>query len=288
MIAVDPTVIPLGTRVFVPGYGPAVAADVGIGDQGQHHRSLDADDRAGARLGAAHRHDHHLRLTPVIRRALLLAVAAVACAAATTATAAAPPIQPKLTKALTAPSLSLGRTAALAVDVATGTVLYAHNSSLPVAPASNEKIPVSWAALTSLGAGYRFHTEVYGTGTRSGATWVGDLILKGFGDPTLSTADLDRLGGNDRGTGDPHGQRSRSSATSRSTTAKRGAAGLEALLHRRRDASALGPRRRSRARLAGALAAAARRAERSARRSPVAASRSSDAPGLGVAPDAMR
>ena len=29
VIAVDPTVIPLGTRVFVPGYGPAVAADVG-------------------------------------------------------------------------------------------------------------------------------------------------------------------------------------------------------------------------------------------------------------------
>ena len=29
VIAVDPSVIPLGTRLFVPGYGPAVAADVG-------------------------------------------------------------------------------------------------------------------------------------------------------------------------------------------------------------------------------------------------------------------
>jgi 3D (Asp-Asp-Asp) domain-containing protein len=29
IIAVDPRVIPLGTRVFVPGYGPAVAADTG-------------------------------------------------------------------------------------------------------------------------------------------------------------------------------------------------------------------------------------------------------------------
>ena len=94
----------------------------------------------------------------MIRRALLLAVAAVTCAAATTATAAAPPLELRLTRALTAPSLSLGRTAALAVDVTTGTTIYAHNSSLPVAPASNEKIPVSWAALTSLGAGYRFHT----------------------------------------------------------------------------------------------------------------------------------
>ena len=60
-----------------------------------------------------------------------------------------------------------------------------------VAPASNEKLPVSWAALTTLGPGYRFHTEVYGVGTRPGPTWDGNLVLKGFGDPTLATADLD-------------------------------------------------------------------------------------------------
>jgi 3D (Asp-Asp-Asp) domain-containing protein len=35
VIAVDPAVIPLGTRVFVPGYGPAVAADVGSAIQGE-------------------------------------------------------------------------------------------------------------------------------------------------------------------------------------------------------------------------------------------------------------
>jgi 3D (Asp-Asp-Asp) domain-containing protein len=34
VIAVDPGVIPLGTRVFVPGYGPAVAADVGSAIRG--------------------------------------------------------------------------------------------------------------------------------------------------------------------------------------------------------------------------------------------------------------
>ena len=34
VIAVDPTVIPLGTRVFVPGYGPGVAADVGAAIKG--------------------------------------------------------------------------------------------------------------------------------------------------------------------------------------------------------------------------------------------------------------
>jgi hypothetical protein len=102
-------------------------------------------------------------------------------------------IEPTLTKALAAPSLSLGHTAALALDLSTDTVVFAHNASLPVAPASNEKVPVSWAALTRLGIGYRFHTEVYGVGTRSGPTWNGDLVLKGFGDPTLSTPDMNRL-----------------------------------------------------------------------------------------------
>ncbi len=34
VIAVDPAVIPLGTRVFVPGYGAAVAADVGSAIRG--------------------------------------------------------------------------------------------------------------------------------------------------------------------------------------------------------------------------------------------------------------
>jgi len=29
VVAVDPDLIPLGTRLFVPGYGRAVAADVG-------------------------------------------------------------------------------------------------------------------------------------------------------------------------------------------------------------------------------------------------------------------
>lgn len=34
VVAVDPTVIPLGTRMYVPGYGEAVAADVGSAVQG--------------------------------------------------------------------------------------------------------------------------------------------------------------------------------------------------------------------------------------------------------------
>ena len=132
----------------------------------------------------------------------MLAVVSVVCAAAATATAAGPAgLEPRLAHALAAPSLSLGRTAALVVDIPTGAIVFAHNESLPVAPASNEKIPVSWAALTRLGVGYRFHTEIYAAGVRAGETWNGDLILKGFGDPTLSAADIDRLAATIRGRG---------------------------------------------------------------------------------------
>lgn len=35
VVAVDPVLIPLGTRMFVPGYGRAVAADVGTAIKGR-------------------------------------------------------------------------------------------------------------------------------------------------------------------------------------------------------------------------------------------------------------
>jgi 3D (Asp-Asp-Asp) domain-containing protein len=35
VVAVDPTLIPLGTRLHVPGYGPGLAADVGIAIKGR-------------------------------------------------------------------------------------------------------------------------------------------------------------------------------------------------------------------------------------------------------------
>ena len=126
----------------------------------------------------------------------LLAIAGLACAltlAPTTSSAADTDLRTRLTDSLRSPALSLGRTGAIALDARTGAVLYAHNASRPVVPASNEKVPVSWAALTRLGPGFRFRTEVLGAGTRVGSTWRGDLFLKGYGDPTLRAQDVARL-----------------------------------------------------------------------------------------------
>jgi serine-type D-Ala-D-Ala carboxypeptidase/endopeptidase (penicillin-binding protein 4) len=109
------------------------------------------------------------------------------------ADAADPTLGTRLAKALRVPHVDPSRTAALAVDLRTGAVVYARNESLALVPASNQKLPVAYASLSLLGTGYRFHTEVTGTGTLVGDVWHGDLWLRGFGDPTLGSDDLAAL-----------------------------------------------------------------------------------------------
>ena len=114
------------------------------------------------------------------------AVVAVLLALAPPAHAAdARPLDDAARKALRVPHVDPARTAALAVDLRTGAVVYERNATLSLVPASNQKLPVAYAALALLGPGYRFHTEVVGSGTLVGDVWHGDLWLRGFGDPTL-------------------------------------------------------------------------------------------------------
>jgi D-alanyl-D-alanine carboxypeptidase/D-alanyl-D-alanine-endopeptidase (penicillin-binding protein 4) len=84
---------------------------------------------------------------------------------------------------------------AMVVELPSGRLVFARNAGLSLEPASNEKLSVTYASLVELGPAYRWPTEVLGEGRRIGSTWQGRLILKGFGDPTLTTADLERLVG---------------------------------------------------------------------------------------------
>jgi len=122
-----------------------------------------------------------------------LALLAVALLLAAQANAAGSTLESRLAKALAVPHVDPGRTAALAVDLRTGAVVFERNATLSLIPASNQKLPVAYAALALLGPGYRFHTEVVGSGTLVGDVWHGDLWLRGFGDPTLKPSDLDVL-----------------------------------------------------------------------------------------------
>jgi D-alanyl-D-alanine carboxypeptidase/D-alanyl-D-alanine-endopeptidase (penicillin-binding protein 4) len=128
--------------------------------------------------------------------AAILAVTAVAIAAAgrtEPASAQSPNLAAALGRALTTPDVDASLTSALAVDLASGQVVYEASSDRALAPASAEKLAVSFAALRLLGPGYRFRTEVAGGGQLDGRVWRGDLFLVGYGDPTLATADLDAL-----------------------------------------------------------------------------------------------
>jgi serine-type D-Ala-D-Ala carboxypeptidase/endopeptidase (penicillin-binding protein 4) len=124
----------------------------------------------------------------------LLAVALAAIFFSTAPAAAGPiPLARKLSKALSVPHVAKSRTGAVAVDLATGRAVYAHNLGLPLIPASNEKLAVTYACLLALGPSFRFSTDALGEGELDGSVWRGDIFLKGYGDPMLSTLDLLKL-----------------------------------------------------------------------------------------------
>jgi serine-type D-Ala-D-Ala carboxypeptidase/endopeptidase (penicillin-binding protein 4) len=134
------------------------------------------------------------------RRRLPLAVL-VALLLAAPAGAGTSPLAKRLAKALAVPHVSQARTGALAFDLQTGETLFSEHEALSLAPASNEKLAVTYAALVGLGSAYRIETDVVGRGERKGAVWQGSLLLVGHGDPTLSSADLAVLAREVRATG---------------------------------------------------------------------------------------
>jgi D-alanyl-D-alanine carboxypeptidase/D-alanyl-D-alanine-endopeptidase (penicillin-binding protein 4) len=132
-----------------------------------------------------------------VRRGLiatLIALSLVAAApvvAATSATTATLPV--RLARALAVPNVTPAATGAVAIDLLTGQTVFAEHPDTPLAPASNEKLAVTYTALQELGPSYRFRTDVLGTGHREGPVWHGNLVLKGFGDPTLTSQGLAKL-----------------------------------------------------------------------------------------------
>jgi D-alanyl-D-alanine carboxypeptidase/D-alanyl-D-alanine-endopeptidase (penicillin-binding protein 4) len=124
-------------------------------------------------------------------RKLLVLVAALALAGH--AAAGTLPLATRLANALAVRGVSTTSSGAIAVDLQTGAVVFSRHADLPLAPASNEKLTVAFAALEELGPSYRFRTEVLARGEQDDGVWNGDIWLKGFGDPTLTALQLDRL-----------------------------------------------------------------------------------------------
>ncbi len=91
------------------------------------------------------------------------------------------------------------------IDYRTGKTLMEHNPDTPLIPASTLKVVTSSCALQVLNPEFRFYTEVYVQDSSAGV--VGDIYLKGGGDPHLVSEDLFRLARDlkDRGLHRVHG-----------------------------------------------------------------------------------
>jgi D-alanyl-D-alanine carboxypeptidase/D-alanyl-D-alanine-endopeptidase (penicillin-binding protein 4) len=98
-----------------------------------------------------------------------------------------------LDHAIATQRVSRVRSGVVVVDLAADAVVYRLNPDKPLEPASTEKLPLATAALLRLGSGFRTSTDVLGEGRLVGFTWRGSLILKGYGDPALTTTGLKAL-----------------------------------------------------------------------------------------------
>lgn len=92
---------------------------------------------------------------------------------------------------LAAPEVRQARWSVLIVDPERGDTLYSRDAGKLMVPASNMKILTSAVALDALGPDFTFETPVLVRGARRDSTILGDLLIVGRGDPSVS----DRLAG---------------------------------------------------------------------------------------------
>lgn len=126
-------------------------------------------------------------MTRVVRAfaALLLA----GCAAR----GAPPPLSPdvlrlaaELDTAFAGPAFARAQWGVVVQSLDNGQVLYRRNAERLFMPASIQKLLTGAVALARLGADFRWRTTVLAAGPRGGDTLLGDLVVVGRGDPSLS------------------------------------------------------------------------------------------------------
>lgn len=72
-------------------------------------------------------------------------------------------------------------------DARTGELVYAYDGDRGLAPASSQKVFTAIAAFETLGRDFTFKTKIGYKGSVESGVLKGDLIIEGFGDPTLGT-----------------------------------------------------------------------------------------------------
>ncbi len=74
-----------------------------------------------------------------------------------------------------------------------GKIVASLNAQKTRTPASVIKVLTTYASVLKLGFDYRWPTKFYTTGTLQNGVLQGDLLIKGFGDPTLNAEDLEKI-----------------------------------------------------------------------------------------------
>ena len=126
------------------------------------------------------------------RIALLLSLGAAACAAPPAPAPAPVPLPPReqlrlaIDSMVEAPEFRNGHWGVLIVDPERGDTIYSRNAGKLFVPASNQKIITGAVALAQLGPDYRYRTVFATRGTLRDSTLRGDLLVYGFGDPSIS------------------------------------------------------------------------------------------------------
>lgn len=131
-----------------------------------------------------------------IKRFALLCAALAAVASVGPATPALALTKAAVQKRIAAALLKSGASSgALVTDLTAGEPLYAARADLARVPASTEKLYTTATALGRFGPSARLSTELLTSGTiDANGLLSGDLILRGGGDPTFSSEDIDSLG----------------------------------------------------------------------------------------------
>jgi D-alanyl-D-alanine carboxypeptidase/D-alanyl-D-alanine-endopeptidase (penicillin-binding protein 4) len=105
-------------------------------------------------------------------------------------------LKAQIDEALAVPALAKAKVGVLAIEADTGKTVYGRGEKTALNAASNVKIVTSAAALSLLGPEYRWRTTLSvaaapgSPAVPPGGEIAGDLILRGGGDPSLSTEDL--------------------------------------------------------------------------------------------------
>lgn len=103
-------------------------------------------------------------------------------------------VSTKISTILARPAFKYASVGVFARLMKSGTVVFERNPDLSLVPASNQKILTAVTALRTLGPEFRYPTTVCTlTPPDAAGTLQGDLFLRGSGDPSLTSAQLENL-----------------------------------------------------------------------------------------------